>query len=155
MLLKGLMIVIILFFLFLIIIAFSVSIAGKRNVKSFAKPQHSELKLMFAKLLGKINPFTHNGLFFAIRDISAINNLFSLASSNPDKSPSLTYEQTIKAKGVIKIAGNLTPECIIKKYASKKRLLCWSFPINSICCCKDVVKISGSYDRDVRQCLYK
>lgn len=78
------------------------------------------IELNVCEKLGQKKPVYSQWCFFAIRDISSINNLYHLATSNPDKVPCLTYEQAIKAKGVIKIAGNLTPESFIEKYSLRK-----------------------------------
>jgi DNA polymerase III alpha subunit len=92
----------------------------QKKCKENKKQPAFGIEINVCEKLGQDKPVYSQWCFFAIRNISAISNLFSLASSNPDKQPCLTYDQAIKAKGVIKIAGNLTPEHIIKKYSLKK-----------------------------------
>ena len=78
------------------------------------------VELEVVEALGEKKPLSNRWTFFAISDISALNNLVSIATGNPGKLPSLTYSQATSAKGLIKIAGNLTPEEVIEKNAKKK-----------------------------------
>lgn len=116
----------------------------QKKCKEFGKKPAFGIEINVCETLGQDKPVYSQWTFFAIRDIATINNLFSLASSNPDKSPSLTYEQAIKAKGVIKIAGNLTPEYIIEKYASKKDFFVGLSPSTPFAIAKMWLKHSAS-----------
>lgn len=63
------------------------------------------VELAVTPRLGDNKPTLDFWTFIAKDDIKFINQLVSLATSNPGKEPSLTYEQAQKAEGVFKIAG--------------------------------------------------
>lgn len=55
--------------------------------------------------LGAKKPVVDYWTFFAKSSIIDLHNVIAKATTNPGKEPSLTYEQALKAKGLIKISG--------------------------------------------------
>jgi DNA polymerase III alpha subunit len=68
------------------------------------------VELAVAVELGAKKPTLDYWTFLAVDDIKALHDLIWLATSNPGREPSLTYDQAENAEGVVKIAG---PRCQI------------------------------------------
>lgn len=64
------------------------------------------VELGVVESLGEKKPTIDYWTFFAKGRLSDLHELIFLATSNPGREPCLTYDQTMKAKGLIKISGN-------------------------------------------------
>jgi DNA polymerase III alpha subunit len=62
------------------------------------------VELAVVPTLGEKKPIISYWTFYAMKDLMALHSLIADATSNPGREPSLTYEEALKAEGVIRIA---------------------------------------------------
>lgn len=69
------------------------------------------------RVLGQDRPVLDRWTFFAKKSLRPLHDLIGLATTNCGVDPTLTYSQALKAKGLIKIAGERLQLEELKKYA--------------------------------------
>lgn len=76
------------------------------------------VELGVVQALGESKPVIDHWTFLAKDNVADLNALVGLATSNPGKEPTLTYDQAQKAKGVIKVAGE---KCMLSAMKPKTK----------------------------------
>ena len=64
------------------------------------------VELAVVPSMGEKKPIIDYWTFFAIDSLRPLHDLIGVATNNPGRDPSLTYEQALEAKGLVKIAGS-------------------------------------------------
>lgn len=80
------------------------------------------VELACVQSLGEKKPTIDYWTFWATNSIRELHEAIGLATDNPGKEPSLTYEQAMSFKGLIKIAGERTQRAALSHHRKDKRL---------------------------------